>query len=147
MTAFLALGSAVAARLAEAPALAGGRIRRGRNVPVPLEHVSAIDIHVQRSNAETEYLDGSVLRWETLVGIDLYARASAGVDAETAIDALLTDVFTRMGNATVPVGSISWTLDPAIQWDGAEADQTLAQASLALRVSHFTTLDLAAVAA
>lgn len=146
MTAFLDIGSAVVATLNQATALAAGHIRRGRNVPVPQEHTQAIDVHVQRSNASTEYLDGSLLRWETLVGIDCYARASVGVDAETAVDALLAAVFNRMAAASVPAGLISWSLDPAIQWDVSEADQTLAQASLSLRVSHFTTLDLAASA-
>jgi hypothetical protein len=81
-----------------------------------------------------------------LIGIDIYARASAGSDGEAAIDTLLAAVFARMAAATPPTGAIAWTLDPLIQWDVTEADQTLAQASLALRVRHYTSTDLSATA-
>lgn len=146
MSAFLGLGDAVVSALSAGPALAGGRIRRGRAVPVPASHASAIDVHVQRSTADNQFLSGSLLRWETVVGIDLYARAAAGTDGEAAIDTLLGDVFARMGAAVPPSGVLGWVLEPAIVWDVAEADTTLVQASLALRVSHFTTTDLAAAA-
>lgn len=145
-SAFLGLSDAVVTALNTPTALAGGRIRRGRGVPVPTSHATAIDVHVQRSTADTQYLSGSLLRWETLVGIDLYARAAAGTDGEAAIDTLLQDVFTRMAGATPPSGVIGWVLEPAITWDVAEADVPLVQASLALRVSHFTSTDLAPAA-
>lgn len=145
MSAFLAIGDAVLAALSAGPALAGGNIRRGRRVPVPLEHSQAIDIHVQRSTADNQFLSGGVLLWQTLVGIDLYARAAAGVDGETAIDALLAAVFARMASATPPDGVLGWVLEPAIQWDVDEADATIVQASLALRVSHYTTTALVGV--
>lgn len=145
-SAFLGLGDAVVAALSAVPALAGGRIRRGRGVPVPTSYATAIDVHVQRSAADNQYLSGSLLRWDTLVGIDLYARAAAGTDGEAAIDGLLQSVFTRMGQATPPSGVIGWVLEPTITWDVAESDTTLVQASLALRVSHFTSTDLAPAA-
>ena len=145
-SAFLGLTDAVVTVLSAATALAGGRIRRGRGVPVPKEHATAIDVHIQRSTADTVLLSGGLLQWQSLIGIDLYARAAAGTDGESAIDQLLTDTFTRMGAATPPTGVISWTLDPAIQWDVLESDQTLAQASLVLRVTHFSTTALAAAA-
>jgi hypothetical protein len=146
MSAFLNLSDAVKAALMQAPALASGNVRRGRRLPVPTDQAQSIDIHVQRSSADNQFLSGGMLRWDTLVAIDLYARASAGTDGETAIDGLLASVFTRMAAATPPPGVIGWVLEPAIQWDIDEADQTLAQASVALRVSHFTTTDLAAAA-
>lgn len=146
MSAFLGLTDAVITALSAATALADGHIRRGRGIPVPTTWSSAIDVHAQRSTAELTYLSGGLLQWDTLIGIDVYARASAGVDGESAIDTLLAAVFTRMAAATPPTGAISWTLGPAIQWDVSEADQTLAQASLLMRVSHFTTTDLSASA-
>lgn len=146
MSAFLGITDAVVAALDAGGALTDGGTRRGRNVAVPEEASAAIDVHLQRSQADLGYLSGDVLRWESLVGIDLYARAAAGADGEATIDALLAAVFQRLSAATPPDGVLSWTIDPSIAWDIAEADQTLVQASVGLRVSHFTTLSLAPAA-
>lgn len=146
MTAFADMGAAVVAILTAPTALAGGNVRRGRRVPVPANVPQAIDVHVQRSTADNAQLAGDLLQWDTLVGIDLYARAAALGDGEAAIDPLLQAVFARLTTAPAPAGAIAWALAPAIQWDVDEADQTLVQASLALRITHFTTTDLAAAA-
>ena len=87
-----------------------------------------------------------MLAWDSLIGIDIYARAAAGVDGEAGIDTLLAAVFGRLSAATPPTGALSWTFEPGIQWDVAEAETTLVQASLLLRVRHFTTTDLTASA-
>lgn len=146
MSAFLGLTDAVVTALSAATALADGHIRRGRGVPVPAAWTSAIDVHIQRSTADQAYLTGSLLLWQTFIGIDIYARAAAGSDGEAGIDTLLAAVFARMAAATPPTGAIGWTIDPAIQWDVVDADQPLAQASLLLRVQHYTTTDLSASA-
>lgn len=147
MSAFLALTDAVVAALDAGGALTDGGIRRGRSIPVPTGATSAIDVHLQRSQADTAYLDGQALRWDSLVGIDLYARAVAGVDGEAAIDTLLAAALGRLTAATPPAGVVAWGLDLSITWDVAEADTTLVQASLGLRVQHFTTPSLAALTA
>ena len=138
MSSFLEHTAAVVAALSASPALAGGRIRRGRRVPVPQEHASAIDVYAVRSEGSAQYLADTITRWETLIGVDLYARAAAGADAETTIDALLADTFARLATAAPPAGGAAWTLEPAITWDVSEADQTLVVASLSVRVSHYT---------
>lgn len=147
MSAFLGLIDAVVAALDAGGALTDGGIRRGRAVPVPTSKTAAIDVHLQRSQADTSHLDGSALRWETLIGIDLYTRAAAGIDGESAVDALLAAALGRLTAATPPAGVTAWSLDPSIAWDVVEADQTLVQASLGLRVQHFTTPALAALTA
>lgn len=146
-TAFADLGAAVVSILTAPPALAAGQVRRGRRVPVPEGVEQAIDVHVQRALSDNAQLDGGLLQWQTTVGIDLYARAAAAGDGEAAIDPLLQAVFTRLSNATPPAGTLAWALDNGLQWDIDEADQTLVQASLALRITHLTTTDLAAAAA
>lgn len=143
MTAFLALSDAVLAMLQQAPALAGGNIRRGRRIPVPEGVDQAIDVHVERSSGQVTDLDGSGLAWDTAVAIDLYARAADGTDAEQAIDALLAAVSARIAAAVPPDDVMSWLLDPAIQWELDEADDTLVLASLVLRVQHFTDAQFA----
>lgn len=146
MSTFLTLRDAVVTALLTAPALAGGVVRGGRDVPVPDGVSQAIDVHLQRSLAAEQFLEEGLLRWDTLFGIDLYARASAGADGEAAVDALLVATFQRIGAAALPTGVLSWTLEPAVQWAVSEADQTLVQATLSLRVTHYTDRNLAAVA-
>lgn len=138
MSAFIGLSQAVVAALLAAPALAGGRVRSGRRVAVPQTAPNAIDVHVERSLGASATLDGSISRWETLIAIDLYARATAGADGEAAVDSLLDAVFQRLASTPPPAGAGHWRLEPQISWDLAEADQTLVVASLTLRVSHFT---------
>lgn len=146
MSAFLALTDAVRDALLQTPALAGGNVTRGQAVPVRASADQAIEVRIVRSTADAAVLAGSVLQWQTQVAIELYARAAAAQDGEVAIDSLLAGVFTRMSATAPPSGVISWALEPDIQWDVAEADATLVQASLALRITHFTTTDLAAAA-
>ncbi len=138
MTAFLQLSQAVVAALSAAPALAGGRVRGGRRVPVPQGWPNAIDVHIERSVGSNATLDGRINRWETLIGVDVYARAMPGQDAETAVDELLASVFARLAAANPPAGAGRWQVEPQITWDVAEADQSLVVASLALRIPHFT---------
>lgn len=142
-TAFLTLSDAVLAMLQQAPALAGGNIRRGRRIPVPENVDQAIDVHVERSAGQMTDLDGSGLAWDTGIAIDLYARAADGTDAEQAIDTLLAAVAERIAAATPPNDVMSWLLDPSIQWELDEADDTLVQASLLLRVQHLTDAEFA----
>lgn len=137
MSAFLGLTDAVVAALATAPAIAPGRVRRGRRTPVPQDWAECIDVNLQRSEGSAQLLADSFTGWESLVGIDVYARATAA-DGEAAIDPLLAQVFARLATTPPPAGAASWTLEPSIRWDIDERDQTLVVASLALRVTHFT---------
>lgn len=138
MTAFLTLSDALLAVLQQPPALAGGNIRRGRGVPVPEDVDLAIDVHVQRSAGQIEDLDGAGMLWDTGIAIDLYARAADGVDAEQAIDGLLAALAARIDAAAPPEDALSWLLEPSIQWELDEADATLVQATVVLRVQHRT---------
>jgi hypothetical protein len=137
MSAFLGLTDAVVAALATAPAIAPGRVRRGRSAPVPQDWPDAVDVRLQRSEGSAQLLSDSFTGWESVIGVDVYARAT-GTDGEAAIDPLLASVFARIATTPPPAGAASWTLEPAITWDIDERDQTLVVAGLALRVTHFT---------
>jgi hypothetical protein len=145
MSAFLAIRDAAMGVLSAPPALAGGNIRGGRLVPVAKETQQAIEITLRRSNANEQLLEQGLLQWSTQIGLELYARTT-GSDGETAIDALLAAVFARFAAAAPPTGAIGWSLNPAVAWAIDEADQTITQASVSLNVTHFTNLDLTAVA-
>lgn len=142
MSAFLDLTDAVVAALAAGPALCDGGVTRGRDLIVPTHVQAAIQVHIDRASGETELLDLSEQRWDAVVGVDLFARATAGQDGEAAIDALLAGVFARMAAAAVPAGVMAWVLAPTVQWAVDEADNTLVQASLVLRVQLYTDSDL-----
>ena len=139
MSAFLGLTDLVRDALLDTPALAGGRVRRGRAVAVQAEEASAITVNVARSRASQLDIEGQALQWETTIVVTVYARASVGQDGEAAIDPLLVSTWARLLGITLPAGVFGITLDPAIQWDVDEADTTVVSASLSLRINHITT--------
>lgn len=139
MSAFLGLTDAVRAALLADPPLAGGNVQRGRGVPLPLESTQGIDVSVASSRAQSLGMSDGALQWETTVIVVCKARASAGSDAEAAIDPLLVSTWGRLLGMTLPAGVQGIALDPAIQWDIDEGDQPVAAASLGLRINHITT--------
>lgn len=145
MSAFLGLTDAVRDALLANPALAGGNVQRGRGVPLPAASSQGIDISVASSRAQPLGLADGSLQWETTIVVVCKARANAAGDGESAIDPLLVAAWQRLLGMATPPGASGVTLDPAIQWDIEEADQPVAAASLALRITHITnTATLAA---
>jgi hypothetical protein len=139
VTAFLTITDAVLAALQTAPALAGGRVYRGRHFTMQAADSSAIEISTVGHQATGGGMDGSTLQWQTTLAVLIKARAAAGVDAEAALDPLIADVWARLSGITPPTGAQRITLDPAIQIDFEETERTVATAALALRVNHITT--------
>ncbi len=138
MSAFLGLTDAVRDALLANPALAGGNVQRGRGVPLPAGSSQGIDVSIASSRAQPLGLADGALQWESTVVVTCKARASAATDAEAAIDPLLVATWQRLLGMTAPAGVSGMALDPAIQWDIEEADQPVAAASLALRITHIT---------
>lgn len=141
MTAFLAVTDAVRDALLAAPALAGGNVNRGRNVPLAASATAGIDVGIGAAQAQPLGLAGQTLQWETTVIVTCKARATAGTDAEAAVDPLLSSTWARLLAMTAPAGVVAMTLEPSVRWDVEEADHPLAAASLALRITHLTTTD------
>ena len=144
MSAFLALAQAAVAALVASPALAGGRVVMGRDRPMPEHHASQIDVMLDSSRSRASTLDGTFTRWDTTIGLRLRTRAAAGSDGLTAVDALLADVFARLAATPPPAGAARWALASDVRWEIDEADQTLCEAQLLLRIDHFTNSSLAA---
>lgn len=139
MSTFLAITSAVRDALLATPALADGRIRRGRDVPVAAAESSGITVNVRAASGESFDLLGQSIRWETVVDIDVYARATASQDAEAALDPLLVSVWDRLYSLAPPAGCTGIALEPGVDWDVDEADTTVCAARVRLRVTHITT--------
>lgn len=141
MSMFLALVDAVVAALQQVPAVAGGRIVRGRDIPLPVEHDSGVAVSLLRSRGDAVGLHGNARQWQTSVGVQLSARAAAGADAEAAIDPLLMSAYERLQGLTPPAGSgvTSVTLEPSITWEVDEGDRPVATATLVVSITHLTT--------
>lgn len=144
MSAFVDLEAAAVAALTASPALAGGNVLRGRDLPMPTSRAEQVDVALAASRGQGRTLDGGYNRWETAIALRLRARAAAGQGGAAAVDALLAAVFARLAAAAPPAGAARWTLSPDIEWTVDEADQTLVEARLLLRVDHFTGAALAA---
>lgn len=141
-TAFIGLTDLVVAAMRQTPELAPD-IARGRGTPAGMGKTSAIRVGMARSVAKAIDIEGS-LRWESLVVIELFARAAANADGEQAIDSLLVAAWQRLQAIEAPPGTLGMTLEPSIGWDIDEADQTIVRAQLGLLIVHTTGAALAA---
>lgn len=140
MSAFLSITDAVRDALLQAPALAGGNVNRGRNVPLPADADQGVDVSIVSSRAQPLALaDASSLQWESVIAVVCKARGTSSTDAEAAIDPLVVSAWQRLLSMSAPAGVTGMTLDPAIAWDIDEAEQPLATAALSLRLTHITT--------
>jgi len=141
MSAFADITDAVRDKLLEAPALAGGRVWRGRIKPLAAEHSTAIVVRILQAPAQAMLVGGPV-QWESLIAVDCMARAAVGVDPEDAVDPLLADVYARLITAgRISAGVMDTGANPAIEWDFGDADTAFATATLTLRVAHQTQPD------
>lgn len=138
MSAHRALTQAVVDALAQAPAIAGGRIYRGRRLQMPAEHASAVYVGLARSSGMQPFAGDASTDWSTVIVIDLCARASAGVDGLTAVDSLLDAVYERLASVAPPQAAQAWLIEPQLEWEIDEAEQTLGAATLVMRASHRT---------
>lgn len=139
MTAFLDITTAVRDALLAAPALAGGRVYRGRRVPLAQADAVSIHVNAMRHAGRAMTMDGADVQWETAVAVELKARAATGSDAEAALDPHLAALWARLQAMPAPQGAAAVTLDPEIRIDFDEQDHTLATAALGLRFTHITT--------
>ncbi len=137
-TAALSYVNALVALYKAAPALCGGRVVSGRAIPVQLEHESQIFVRLVRSFGRTSDLGGGLAQWETLIGTEIAVRCKPGQDAHAAVDPILQAVFERLAAAAQPANTLTWMTSPDITWEIAEADTTVAIATVALRVTHIT---------
>lgn len=147
MSAFIDLRNAVRALLAAPPALAGGFIHAGRAFPLPAETAQGIFVRLARGSGQAPFAGDTRVDWGTDIVVAMAARGAAGVDGETAVDALLSSVYARIAAAAPLANADHWTVEPAVAFDVDEADQTLGSAELRLRVQHRTASgDLSAAA-
>lgn len=140
MTALLGITTAVLTALTTGAALHSGRgsVVRGRRTLVSQADKWHVAVNALRHDGAALDIQGAALQWQTVVSVVLSIRAASAEDAEAALDPLLASVWSRLYSMTPPAGVQAITLDPRIDLDLEEAEQTIAIASLALRVTHIT---------
>lgn len=138
-TAHNIVSDAVRDLLAQAPALAGGRIYRGRMRPLPAEHADQVVVRLVRSTGTYE-TTGGPRDWVTEIEVDLQGRGSPGEEGDDIVDDLLEQLYARIVAApTLGMPSVMDAMPgPDIEWSYSEADATYACATVSLTVNHRT---------
>ncbi|MDO9277133.1 MAG: hypothetical protein Q7U05_01040 [Polaromonas sp.] len=136
-TAFTSLVAELAAALAAAPALAGGRIGINRLRPIPAGQSTAIVLRLERSNG-SEFVLGT-LRWNTTILVECYARAVAGSDPAAAVDDLLQSTWQRLAAFRADLLGADVCIDPMIKWDYDDSETPVVCAAIQLTASQSTS--------
>lgn len=140
-SAFLLLRNAIQSALLAAPALAGGNVYAGRPRPIAQEEATAINLRLSDAQATHPVIQAT--DWFTTVLIECAARAEpGGLDADTAADALLVAVRTRLrGFAPAGLGLLEIADSTVVEWDHDADDTAYACATLRLTAVHRTGAD------
>lgn len=136
-TAFLRLRNALADHLL-AGNVADGRVRRGRSRPIAATEASAVNLRLldsQYSRAVIQTND-----WRTTLQIECMARPlPGGDDSDTAADALLSAVYTRLHSfSSADLGLMGVDDECTVAWEQDNQDGPYTCATLSLTVWHRT---------
>jgi hypothetical protein len=134
-TAQFALCQAVAALLAELPALGSGAVRVARRRPMPQAVASQVFVFYDESQPTAMRTNESIV-WKTRVRIECVARDVAGIAADDAADALVQSSYERV-MATPLLGGLATATEPVgIANTFDEADTALAAGQLLFDITH-----------
>lgn len=140
-TPFLTATDAIRDALLVAPAVAGGRVLRGKATPMAIDKASAVYVNARLSDGKPLDLAGQATEWDLIVVVGCYAKATGTQDAEAAVDPVLAEVYSRLKSITVDTvpGATQLALLPRVEWDTEMAEQNIGGAVLSLRVRLYTT--------
>lgn len=140
-TAFTSIQAAIVAALAQAPALAGGRVFANRVRAVAQQYDAYLVVRTDQSAATETVLGFN--DWQTVYVIEAYARAStAGADPIAAVDGLLAAVWARL-SALQPasLGVMQIDTRPGIDWQVDDGETPVACAVLRVVAKHRTPIN------
>lgn len=133
-TAQHAICQAVAALLADLPALGQGAVRVQRRRPMPQAVITQAFVFYDESLSTLKSNDSIV--WKTRIRIECVARDSAGAPADQAADDLLQSAYARI-LADRRLGGLATDVDPVgIAVTGDEADTALCAGQLLIDITH-----------
>jgi len=138
MTAMLALTDAVAAALLPVVSGVRGTVLRGRRTSLQQAERAGGRVNTLRHSGQQLDMAGDALMWTTDIVAAVMVRAATADDAESALDPYIAAAFAALADITWPAGVKTYVLEPVINIDLDEADQTVAIASFTLRVGHIT---------
>ena len=138
---FTSVTAAVRDALLVAPAVAGGRVYRGKAMPIAIDKASPVFVNSRLADGKPLDISGIGNEWDFIVTVGCYAKATGTQDAEEALDPLLSEVFARLKTVTAAEinGASQVALQPRIEWDTEMAEQNIGGAVLTLRVRLHTT--------
>lgn len=140
-SAFLSIRDQIVTLLQQAPAVAGGRIKAGRAQPLPAEHTSDVCVALESFVGEPVQMHGAPQDWRVSYSVTVRARGSTATDPVTVLDPVLEAAYTRLAQATVPAGVMSWIVSPEGRPDIDEADTPIARLVLLLELQLRTAPD------
>ena len=133
-TAQYAICQAVAALLADQPALGDGGVRVQRRRPMPQAVVTQVFVFYDESQPVQKSTSSIV--WKTRVRIECVARDAAGASADQAADDLLQAAYARI-LADRLLGGLATNVEPVgLAISGDEADTALCAGQLLVDITH-----------
>lgn len=138
----LTLRNTVVQLLQAAPALAGGRVKPGRQREVMVATANEeirVWLHTSPATRLTVH-PNAPQQWQTTIAVHCMARDADGVDADTRADALAQAAIQRL------MGVPKAELGPSVQdreinnatWEGEALDTNVADVVLAFSIQHRT---------
>lgn len=136
-TAFAAAVRAVQQQLESASV--SPHIFRNRARVVPRDMPTAVVVRASQAEGQTPAGMGSSSQWQLVLALECYARASAGLDAEDAVDALLLGVTDAIA-VDRSLGQVVADIAPvAVQWEFDVDGEKTACATVTFIVQQFTS--------
>jgi len=136
-TIFAQIVGAIVTELQAAPAVSA-HVYRARMRPLPAGALAVVCVRIGKADLQRGVGSGVPHLAVTAVAVECYARASAGTDVDTALDALLQSVITRL-LANPSLGGLVGDINPTgVVYDfDADGEQT-ACAAITFDVMHVT---------
>lgn len=135
----LALRAAIVQTLLTAPALAGGRIKPGRQrVPMVAGVPEEVRVWLHEADATRADTAGRRTHWQTQIAVHCMARTADGVDSAARVDALAQDVVARIASNPTLGGLALGSELRRVTWEGEALDTDVDDTVLVFSVTHRT---------
>jgi hypothetical protein len=137
---FVDLSAAIANKLLEAPQIVSDRVSRSRQAALKKGWDNGIVVRLARTRADLAGVGlGAPKDWETLIGVECFARAAPGVLAEDAVDAIVVAAYARLaGLSPAGLSVLDIAAEPSIVWDTDEGEDPVCRATFVVSITHRT---------
>lgn len=135
----VAIRAAAAGLLSAAPPVAGGRIRQDRNLSLASGVESQVHVNFAGSDPNPAAIQSAPVDWDTELEIVVKARGAVGVNAEDAVDALWTEIYSRFMAAQTLSGLVDAMIPGPVTLRNDEADTDTCQLTWRVQLLHRTS--------